>query len=169
MNEETALSESETASKQHTPWIELLYAPRQAFNYILKRNPYTDIQFWFLFPVCSLAITVPYWMITAPQSIKAYNLGHQEPIALGFLLVVMFVFNVNFLAIITLIFGSVAKWVGGLMGGKSSFRKLYSVLMWANLPYVYMLVVNRLLNFSILPTLGKMGYWDTFFSYGWYY
>jgi hypothetical protein len=70
MSEEVVLNEREITPKHHNPWIELLYAPRQAFKYILEKNPYTDIQFWFLFPVCSLAITIPYWMIAAPQSIK---------------------------------------------------------------------------------------------------
>jgi hypothetical protein len=134
------VSENEIIQKPPSPWYGLLYAPRQAFQQILKRNPYTDAQFWLLFPVCTLAVTLPTWLTLGPGIIGSSHL-EQHPIVLVLILLFMLVTNTIILLIATIIFGIMAKWMGGLMGGKSNYRQLYAVLMWANLPFIYMLAL----------------------------
>lgn len=113
-------------------WVEMVYAPRLAWKTIFEVNPYSDYMLWLVLFVSSLVLSLPVFA-NPPFGFSA------QPILLLLTAGFTFVIDIFSLFLTCVVLGAFAKWLGVWLGGSGGYQKTQAVLIWAGLPYVYVI------------------------------
>jgi hypothetical protein len=117
-------------------WFSLWYRPRATMRLILDTDPRK-----FVLPIAFAAgVVAGVYGVVAPPSIEPSNLPHLHlgPIGIAIAIVIS-----GLVSIVTLYgLASLYRWSGHLLGGTANKVEMRSALAWAQVPGLYLQVVN---------------------------